>query len=467
MKLKSIIFTTIFCTAITANLPTLAAEEASTPNRELDTPLPLSPNPVTLHLPLVDTPFNFKHAHPFPSMEQSLSITRGLYDVAHYGLHKFVEPRADGWKGFWGRLSFAVLDMEILSRVPFGQAWLHEEWHRAVMSNRGISSYNGVYSASPTQSLIAVSHESDEDMVRLKRDDPADHVRLLEAGMEAEHELSYRFEQDTFFNQNGDFRAFAQWYLHLSPTFYLWTCASQNADKETDKQNRLDGASIEKRDFTGLDCTSWAYDLHRRDEPFAARGLHPSGVGINRYRKFSDLSSDEQRYLVRARNLSLLNFVDPFLFRNTQGFAMDGLFGERDAAWTMTLRHMLTSFGTVGDVNFFYRSTSIHALATLHVYLNQHRSFPGAEFRLLDVPLDAGSQWRGNLRAQVWQQPRDQRFETREAAGGGLLGGSVSYRVRPDIAPYVELVGKTAGWVAGQVELERNFQTIAGFEFTL
>ena len=428
---------------------------------------PPPPNPVTLHLPIIDSPFNLKHANPFPSMEQSLWITRGLYDSAHYGLHKLIEPQQGGWAGFWGRLVFAFADFEVLERIPLGEAWLHEEWHRAVMSNQGISSYNGVYSASPTQTLISVSHETDEDLVRLKRDHPADQIRLTEAGMEAEYELSYNLEQDSFFNENHDFRGFAQWYIHLSPTFYLWTCASKNADKETDKQNNLDGSDVAKRDFTGLDCDSWAYDLHRRDEPFAARGVHPSGIGIDRYRKFSALAPEEQRYLVQARNLSLLNFVDPFLWRNTRGFVTGGLFGEHQAAWTMTLRHLLTSFGTVGDVNFFYRSSVIKALATLHVYRNQDRSFPGVELRLFDFPLTPASQWVGQLRAQAWQQPREQRFATRDAESGGLLGARLAYHARHDVAPYVEMTGKTAGWVAGQVELERNLQTVGGLEWTL
>jgi hypothetical protein len=42
-----------------------------------------------------------------------------------------------------------------------------------------------------------------------------------------------------------------------------------------------------------------------------ARGTHPSGVGIDRYVKYSDLTGEEQDFLKKQAYLSLLNFIDP------------------------------------------------------------------------------------------------------------------------------------------------------------
>ena len=56
---------------------------------------------------------------------------------------------------------------------------------------------------------------------------------------------------------------------------------------------------------------------------------------------------------------------------------------------------------------------------------------------------------------------------TRDAAAGGLLGAGLAYHESPTLAPYLELNGKTAGWVAGQVELGRNLESVAGLEWTL
>ena len=80
----------------------------------------------------------------------------------------------------------------------------------------------------------------------------------------------------------------------------------------TDEMN-ADERTVKVRDFVGHDFTSWVYDLHRPDEPYAARGAHPSGVGYDRYRGPDDLTAGEKRYLDHMGRLQLLNFLDPNL----------------------------------------------------------------------------------------------------------------------------------------------------------
>jgi hypothetical protein len=85
----------------------------------------------------------------------------------------------------------------------------------------------------------------------------------------------------------------------------------------------------------------WVYDLFRPDEPYSARGIHPSGTGINRYRKTTDLTDEELSYLHAQRYWYIFNYVSPMLFnvnRITIGDA--GLYGN------FAFRHFLTSFGT-------------------------------------------------------------------------------------------------------------------------
>jgi hypothetical protein len=66
--------------------------------------------------------------------------------------------------------------------VPPGEAWLHEEWHRAVLSHCGIASYNDTYKFRLFGGVVNVSHVRDEDLERLKREHPAEFVRLAAAG---------------------------------------------------------------------------------------------------------------------------------------------------------------------------------------------------------------------------------------------------------------------------------------------
>jgi len=80
-------------------------------------------------------------------------------------------------------------------------------------------------------------------------------------------------------------------------------------DIDTDNIMNNEGTNILIRDFVGMDFTSWVYDLFRPNEPYTNRGIHPSGVGIKRYIKTSDLTKEEQSYLKLQGFLSLFNFI--------------------------------------------------------------------------------------------------------------------------------------------------------------
>ncbi len=91
-------------------------------------------------LPAADLPYNVSHGGRFPSMYQSLSITTNIYQASHLAFSQA--------KDSWPRLSLIAsgfCDLFILAYLPGGNAWLHEEWHRAVMGQYGISSFNDVY----------------------------------------------------------------------------------------------------------------------------------------------------------------------------------------------------------------------------------------------------------------------------------------------------------------------------------
>ena len=45
---------------------------------------------------------------------------------------------------------------------------MHEEYHRAVLSGRGISSYDGVYDFNLDATAVSVYHVSDEALENLK-----------------------------------------------------------------------------------------------------------------------------------------------------------------------------------------------------------------------------------------------------------------------------------------------------------
>src|SRR6266480_212450 len=135
-----------------------------------------------LDVPIIDLPYNAAHGSRGPSMQQSLGLTAAFYDLSHLGIDKMF-----GDHRILSKTTIAFFDVATMTLpFPLTDIWLHEEWHRAVMGNRGIDSFNDVYRFKIGGDAIAVSHVRDEDLIRLKRDHPSEIVRLDEAGIEGE-----------------------------------------------------------------------------------------------------------------------------------------------------------------------------------------------------------------------------------------------------------------------------------------
>jgi hypothetical protein len=404
----------------------------------------------TIEVPVIDLPDMSNGRLRAPTMPQSLDLSSAFHETAAVALqHAFGEHQR---RGKW---AVSIFDLITLSEVPlpFSDIWLHEEFHRAVLSSRGIGSRNDVYDLNVGADAISVSHVRDEDLIRLKRDHPADQVRLQEAGIEGELMLTRRLEKDHFFGHSNAWHLPVYWLVKIGTWGYLASGATNDADVDTDNMNRKEGADVARRDFTGHDFNGWVYDLFRPDEPYTARGTHPSGVGINRYRKSTDLTPEERAFLHRQGRWSLINFLDPNLVD------FDGA-DLRVAGRTLTVNanaaHFLTSFGYTIDANVFLRDDARHKLfITLHDYVNGERNFPGVEVEWLDhAVIVRGRQFTVTPRVGVWLQPANQRFRDTDASAGGLASLRVATPVRGRFGSFVELETKSAGWVAGNVHLD-------------
>ena len=200
-------------------------------------------------------------------MQQPLALTADVYDVAHLGIaHVLGEGRL--------RAKAAVTAFDLLTiSAPFTDAWLHEEWHRAVLGARGVDSFNDVYDLKNLNaSTISVSHVSDEDLARLKREHPAEFVRLKAAGIEGEYALLTRLEQAQFYCASRTWHSALYWIITLNHVFYVADLSG--VDAETRKANEQE-RTVAGRDISGHDFTAWVRDLFRPTEPWAARGVHP------------------------------------------------------------------------------------------------------------------------------------------------------------------------------------------------
>ena len=384
---------------------------------------------VTFDIPVVDAPYNVQHGLRAPSMQQSLAMTGAFYELSH-------EAVWNAFKREWeSKAAVSLFDLAttVILPMPLTDAWIHEEWHRAVLGRRGINSFDDVYKFQVTDA-IAVSHVRDEDLIRLKRDHPADQVRLQEAGIEGEAALVQRLEKDRFFEGSRAWHLPLYWIVKLGSQAYVASGSTDEANRETDKWNRQDGSNVPKRDFTGHDFVGWMYDLSRPDEPYEARGIHPSGVGINRYRKPSDLTPEELRFLHRQGQLQYVNFLDSNLI---------GIDAFHDV--NVTAAHVLTSFGYTIDANVFLRGKR-ELFIVAHDYHNRERHFPGAEVQ--------AKRWR----VAVWVQPR--RFRDTHGKPGALA----SMRWERG-RTFTEVEAKTRGWVEGVESLEPSVALRMGVTF--
>ncbi|MDY7230277.1 hypothetical protein [Hyalangium rubrum] len=416
-------------------------------------------------LSLVDVPFNVRHGAP--SMRQAADMQELVMGGGSWAIDLLGERIGQNSRS-WVRpvvevpllLTWALLGATVL---PGGDAWFHEEWHRAVLSRHGVSSFNGVYELRLFSEFIYVKHVSDEGLTFIKEQHPQDFVRLSAAGMEAQVASNVRLQRDIFYDRRSPARDVPRLWLNAVSVFqYLRLCVgTRSEDALGDDVREVD---IAERDFTGLDCSGWIYDLENDRQPYAERGVHPSGIGVDRYRYADQLSPEGRSYLKRASWLSLLNFASPQLF----GVGHLPVPGRPEDRWSFALSHQLTSFGQVVDGHLLASLAGWNVGATYHHYLNGTRAFPGLELRLVrwPVPTQAVS---AHLSAEgwLWLQPSDGRFmDTRARLGGG---GSLALAVDvlPRLAVYAELDAKSAGWVTGNVYLGSAVQGRLGLEAAL
>jgi hypothetical protein len=422
-----------------------------------------------LDLPLFDFPYQietmntvghgFFSSYANPSMSQSLALTADLYSGFHFGMKKFYDSsKMNKYLTRviynWGTIAGDLLMMW----MPGGDGWLHEEYHRAVMSHYGVNSFNGMNHFPIGANLIYVSNVKDEDLIRLKKESPADMVRLHSAGIESDYALINNLQRNNFFYDQNLLHEILYVMLTVNSHYYIFASSSPNwVDKEIPKRNEIE-KTVSERDFTGYDMTAWAYDLFRPDEPYEARGPHPSGVGINRYRTTQDLTNDELKYLKNRFYWHSINYLSPMLF----GLRSVSL-GNSELTGNFAMRHLLTSFGTDVSAQVFLKYKPFNMAFAYHSYLNYDHYFPAIEAELVDYPLYFGEFGIFlSPRIIMGLQPENQKFKTGNPEFLGLFGLRADFTVNKYFLPFIALTAKTDGWVAGNEYLDSNISVEIG-----
>jgi hypothetical protein len=404
---------------------------------------------------------DYFRAYANPSMRQSLQVTTNVISAAHYGIRNLIKTKNRKANEVLTGFSLLLTDF-IMLYAPLGQGWMHEEYHRAVLTKHYVNSYDEYNNFPLGKTFVLIKNVSDEDLIRFKKESNTDFVRAASAGIEGEYLLIHNLQKNNFYYRQQLPNYLLYIIQPINNVHYIaMSCSDDNIEMAQEVYDN-EGANIKKRDFIGYDFSAWVYDLFHPDEPYENRGIHPSGVGIDRYITNDDLTEEERDYLGKQAKLHFLNLISPMVIGFNSIVVKKDSIGN-DVRINFALRHLLTSFGSDISTNIFYQTSLYNLFFAYHHYQNYRSHFPGVELEIIDYPLKIKTKtYSLTARIMLWTQPENQLFKTSNMKLGGLFGIKAHYPLNRIWQPYFELEGKTPGWVAGNVFLESNLSMRLG-----
>jgi hypothetical protein len=432
----------------------------------------------------------------FPSMEQSLTFYEdfavGGNELFRRTFSTVDNPWIRNGVGFGSTMLWNVATDAVFA-LPFGaphSAWMHEEWHRAVMSSHGINTFDTF--AVPTNQLQAALADrfyigssgavigvSDEQLAAFKAKSPGDYVRMSTAGIESQYVAVRQIERDQFFFAGDDgfgpIRVVRAWNTGtlllnvLTNVGYLAECASNDSTTFTENDEKHDPKNVLARDFTGLDCDASVYDMFRPHEPYDARGPHPSGVGIARFRDLAELSAAEKNYAQDTVVRAYIGLLDPALL-NIAGVKLDDVVAGKPLRITGRVAHMLTPIGSAVEVESLAQVAPFNLAAIARFTATPKGVLPSADLTLVRMPFvfrlpgDMNVDARKSLSfidptvvtvtldAQGWVQPHDIIATSDDLRAGGLLRMDIGLQLIPNLELIASGMAKSEGFAPGVVD---------------
>ena len=422
---------------------------------------------VVLDVPLLDAPFNFKDGFTWPAMGQSLALSTDFYQLVHNGVGRLIDPYDPiTSRRILGRVAVTLADV-LVTNLPGGLIWAHNEGQRAVLGRHGISSFNDVYRFNVVDPTIYASHVSDDELRELKSKSQGDFVRRSTAGIEMNLQLVTSLEKNQLFYATRTWNQALYWQSYLLVSGYQLLCASKRADRITDEalDSGREQNDASRRDMSGLDCLAWTHDQFNPTLPFTsdARGLFRGGNGVQRYVLRRQMSGSEKDHLTQQAVLSLLNVFDPALF-GFDAFSVRVGAREQELRFNGHIRHTPTAYGQAINLEVYSQYGDINTFMAVQGGFNGVSFFPGLAAELHRFPLDLviGLPISLSARASVWLQPKDQRFDESHHTPGVLGALRLAYSSSRSFEPYLEFEGKSAGWVASHAYLGANASVRAG-----
>lgn len=420
-------------------------------------PLANAQTKLSLSVPLFDYPQNTGLPQRYPSMAQAMDWSAGMYDLSFWGIDAASNALFDdGWQQTGFSYATGLLFSKYGSELPIPLGvWGHEEYHRAVLGTNGIASKNGNWIFHRWDGTVY--GPSDEQLADLKATDLNALLYSYTAGVQYETQLTKQGVVNDFYNERTFYKAplylYNAWYVFN----YFRFATSTHSDSVKVIAPEFEHKEASQRDFAGADLTAWVYDMFNPDEPYESRDAFPNGEGVNRRIGFHDLPEEAQHYLVKQKRLALLNFLNPAIIMVNRIKIND------DLTVLPFVQYSPTHFGNSVSLNvpFTYQGEGYYL--GVNRYSNYKHHYYGVDAGLYQRSLQALEGLKISCIVKIWKQPDS--FFGDKASWGGAIKWSMAYPVADRLNVTLDITGKTAGWLEGNPNLERNFNPVFGFQY--
>lgn len=419
-----------------------------------------------LSLPLFDLPQNYTLLYHVPSMQQSLELSNDFYELSFWGIEAlgdklFIPKKKNYTKGrkisnsvFKYGLSLAFSRYGSELPLPLG-VWGHEEYHRSVLGVDNISSKNGNWILNRWDGTVYGI--SDSTLNNQKRGNINNLLYSYVAGIQYEIALNQKTTLNEFYKK----RTLNKNALLLYNAYYVYNYFIFSTSSFSDSVKALapphESNNPMERDFAGADLTAWVYDMFNPSLPFISRDSFPGGDGVNRRIGFSDLSTEEQSYLKKQKNLSLINFINPAIFFVNRIRLNDNF------SFNLFAQYAPTHFGNDVAVFIPLQYKKFDLLVSFDNYKNKTVRGFGIGAGLYNYRLF--EKWESDLEVNLWNQPET--FYNNTKILGGQIRATSKYYFKNNFAGFISVCGKTKGWTISNPYLQDNISIQLGLNYNL
>ena len=404
-----------------------------------------------------------------PSMQQSIDFGNDFYDLSFWGidaLGNYLFERKgsnirhgdrilNGVFQYVAGAAFSKFGSEL--PIPLG-IWAHEEFHRSVLGVNGIHAENGNWFLSRWDGTVY--GVTDAQLATLKENNLPGLLYAYTSGIQSEAIFTAEnVSRDVFYDRSFYKNAFYLYNAYYIRNYFDFAVSSLSDSVKVIAPEYEDG-DPSQRDFAGADLTAWAYDMFSPDSSYYNRDVFPDGDGVNRRIGFSDLSAEAQDYLIKQKNLSLLNFINPAIFCINKIKIGDNI------QFNLFAEYMPTQFGNDISYHLPIKVKENNYLIALHNYNNHSNSFWGMDLGIINRKLFS-DHIETSVQLHGWVQPESQDFYATKGETGGAVDLTFGYVLAGNFKPGLSVGYKSAGWLAGNPYLDQQINFAIGLHYNL